>query len=346
MATRSAKLDQIAQLAGVSSATISRAINGQPGVSPEKSQEIHALVERMGFKVRRRRKRDEILAESRASVRDSKKAIAVLQCDDGYLASTDLFLKQLKGITEACSHHGINVILSLARDIASLPPALSAKEVDGVLLFGGEPPSEILQQIADIPTVWLASHSELPAKCVMGGNEEAGALAARYLCERKHKVLGVWNPFFHSVMEIRQKAFIKEAQSLGAEVRIIGHGEIPLPEENDKAPRAYIEHMMPFVKELIGLRKRPSGLFVADDSITAHLYPLLIQNGIVPQKELSLVSFGNKHSYLAGLNPRPPTIDIAPELLGKQVVEHLCWRMRHPEEQRGIRVSIQPVIID
>ena len=57
---------------------------------------------------------------------------------------------------------------------------------------------------------------------------------------------------------------------------------------------------------------------------------------------MELVSCNNELPYLAGLSPRPASIDIRLAAVGQRAVEQLQWRLRHREASERFRICIEP----
>jgi LacI family transcriptional regulator len=335
-------LSEIAQAANVSTATVSRALHGLPGVSPAKRKEIDEIVARLGKPVRKRGRKGG--ADSREQDGGRPGTVCILQTGDACLFATDLFARQMMGIARNARFHGLDVVLGFGNSLDLVPPCVRERRVVGVLVYGHELSEEIACHLEGIPLVWAASHAKLPAGQVMQGNDESGQLAAQYLIERGRRTLASLYPFRHQVMENRLHAFELRAKLQGCEVTRIGDGKNPMPEPTSDAFRRFIELLEPLVEELLALPQFPDGLFIPDDSITSHVYPLLKRRQINLGGDLEVISFGNEPSWLAGLDPRPASIDIAPEAFGEQMVETLIWHIRHPKEKRRIRVHIEPFV--
>src|SRR6185369_16972284 len=65
---------------------------------------------------------------------------------------------------------------------------------------------------------------------------------------------------------------------------------------------------------------RPDGLFVSQDAEAIGLYPMLVQRGIRPGTDVQIISCNNEQSGLAMLSPRPATIDLGTEQIGRWAV--------------------------
>ena len=96
------------------------------------------------------------------------------------------------------------------------------------------------------------------------------------------------------------------------------------------------------LKTFLSQEEMPTGMFVTCDALTAKLYPILQGLGLRIGRDLEIISCNNETSLLAGLEPRPVSIDIQPEQIGRKAVEQLRWRILHPEEESQITIEIPP----
>jgi DNA-binding LacI/PurR family transcriptional regulator len=102
----------------------------------------------------------------------------------------------------------------------------------------------------------------------------------------------------------------------------------------------------PLVEELLGRKDRATGVFIPYDPTTAVVYRLLRKRGIEPSSQMDIVSCGNQASCLAGLTPRPATIDVGSELSGRQAVEQLLWKITNPNQESRMRLGVDPLLIE
>lgn len=337
----SMNLAAIAKSAGVSPSTISRVINGKPGVSEERAKQVRSLIEQMGYEGPRTRR------AATPSGGAGVKTIGYVQLGDGYLRHPELFALMLKGATRVAGDLGIRLqvmICPSGDDLSSLASQVSG--LDGLLLAGTLDSEALPEAINDMPKVWLTSSRNRGSDEVLSGNEEAGRSAARYLAERGHHRLLFWNPSpSHAAFTSRFRGFQGAARELGCETieLIPERGQHMSVHESD---REMIDRVLTrMAKRYCELPIRPSGLFVPTDLVTAHLYPLLRRHGIETGRDVEVVSFGNEQTYLAGLDPRPAAIDMGAELIGMRSVDQLAWRVRYPNEARQCRVSLDPLIV-
>ena len=64
------------------------------------------------------------------------------------------------------------------------------------------------------------------------------------------------------------------------------------------------------------------------DPLAVKVYRALREHGVEPGRDLDTIACDN-NNILSGLNPRPATIDVRPELIGARAVDQLIWRMEN-----------------
>ena len=87
---------------------------------------------------------------------------------------------------------------------------------------------------------------------------------------------------------------------------------------------------------------RPTGLFVGNDFAAVQIYPILQQMGVVPGRDITIISCDNEGDPgLAGLQPRPASIEVGAEEVGWQAVRRLVSRLENPDEP-AILINVAP----
>ncbi len=337
---------KLAELAGVSQSTVSRVINGGSGVAPETVRAVREVIEESGYKpLRGGRGRPAGSGGNGVGRRKGTGTIALVIVDDYYLRHPVLALTKIRGVQRAANEARLNLLVAEVGKDDPLPPLLAEGKVDGVLLWGNRVPERLRDSTCG-PIVWLSSHAGDPGDGVLPGNEFIGRMAADYLLERGHRELAYLSlSGVHPGYEARGQAFAYSAHMGGAQVQMVIEESPPEIERTSASGRPLGARVFKLVERLLALSPRPTGLFVADDQVTVVVYMHLIDAGIRPQKDLTIISCNNEEPYLAGLRPRPATIDLAPEVTGRRAIEQLIWRMRHPHEQRRVQVMVEPILV-
>ena len=145
-----ATLEEVAHVAGVSRATVSRVVNGSPRVSPDVRVDVQAAIERLGYIPNR-------AARSLVTRRSDSIAVVITE-PTGRLFSDPFFPRLLRGISSELAARDRQLILLMpdsAADEARTADYLTAGHVDGALLVSlhGDDPLPARLTAAGIPIV-------------------------------------------------------------------------------------------------------------------------------------------------------------------------------------------------
>lgn len=334
----------VAQLAGVSTSTVSRVLNERPNVAATTVESVRRAMRELSFSPSVRR------GSMRSRAQDGLKTATIAFIVFGTSGSrpTPAFEKLLRGVSEQSSRANLSLIFSFVSDPSQLPPRITDRRVDGLLLHGEKPAIEVQSRLQSLPTVWLMANPQRPAwgDQVMPDNSAIGAIAAGYLLRRGHRRLAYLGTGASWSLEIRSLAFAHTAGEVGAEVEIIETSE---PHGSDFWERDGLNvAARSLAEKLASLRSRPTGLFIAED----RLVPLVDaamnlygewHNSTFP---VDIISCNNERSHFAGLESAPATIDIRAESIGRLGVERLMWRLRSPDLPERIRCMVEPVLVE
>jgi LacI family transcriptional regulator len=343
----------IARRAGVSTATVSRVLNDLPGVRDQTKQQVKTAVEELNYVtplVKRGRK-----PGSGKKVRSNRRTdtIAVVAIGDGKdWLQLPVMAAAVSGITRAASLCGLKVLLEEMRDFTKPNPLLMNGEVDGAIVFlsSGLKPD-------DFRNVLISVQRHVPVVWAMGGDAGITAvdhvipddraitrMAFDYLRDQGCKELAFVTSFPKWVMiRNRGQAFAGLAHDTGVNwSAYLVSGD---PNDGDLfGRRAVVETSLDKLADrLAAASPRPDGIFVGNDATTAALHPMLLQRGIIPGKDILLVSCDNEEVRLHGLVPRPLSIDIGSAEVGATAVRRLRFRIEHPAEP-PIMIKVAPSI--
>jgi DNA-binding LacI/PurR family transcriptional regulator len=158
-------LEQVAELAGVSRATASRAINGGRRVSPEAQARVDAAVRRLGYQPNR-------AARSLVTRRTDSLAVVVPEPDERVF-SDPFFAGTLRGVSGVLDEHDVQLVLLLARAGQTGERTmryLSSRHVDGAIVTSHHRGDRLAEQLAGLG---------LP--CVFVGRPWTGADVVTYV---------------------------------------------------------------------------------------------------------------------------------------------------------------------
>lgn len=330
-------MKDVAAKAGVSAATVSRVVNGNETVSPEKREKVMKILSAgSGYGVMGKKKRGVVkyigflmLPGSGSDVRSvTRKILTVAECLPRKFA-----------------------LCIFPRDVPPLEieSQFLRGSLSGLLLSGhyiGE--QRLLNTLDKIPHVWLNSYRILKNEpVVLMGNEYAGKLAANYLAELRCR---------------RPAVLCLENANPGLSARIVGFQvncflrklpfcEIPLtlpertPDSESLLPGvAILEKAIENAFEKIAKNRFPDGIFSPEEELTPILYRWFLKKRL--RKIPPVVSCNHVPEYLAGLYPRPASIDLHPETLARLAVDELMLRIDGGQARPdNVAVVIQPQLI-
>ncbi len=338
-------MTKVAELAGVSQATVSRVVAGSSSVSAHTRLKVKQAMKELGFvptppkKRKRRSRKQDALSSSNV------KLIAVLVTEHSLTRHADFVLKMFRGAREAAEREGISVWLGNIRDEGDVATMVRAVGADGVLLAGVESLPGISRKSLGKPVVWLTSHANAGADAILPGNEAAGKMAADYLLGRDHQSLAFLNlDDLNPSYQARGEAFVKCVKAAGVKVHHLALTDSCSSDE-EKSLKQLDSRVAEGIKKLLACKPRPTALFVPSDLMAALVYRELNRCGVTPGEAIDIVSCDNEEAYLAGLSPRPATIDIAGEERGRRAVYELLVQARFPGEQRPVQLTVEPQLV-
>ena len=341
---------QIAKLAGVSHTTVSRVINNEPSVSPQTAIKVRAIIKETGYVPKPPAKRPGPRRAKDTGFKTGNIAFLTSSENLKILINSPIMTNVLHGIEEALASNGMSMIQGAVGAKRALPPIVAKGGVDGVIVWPhlDEVSSEAVEILRSYKVVYVmsAASERLSADRVRVNHGKVGRLAAKHLIDKEHKNIAYVTP--SSLMSRinlcdRWAAFSALAKEHGLSARqcVIEQSHYDLM-EIDRDRDLLIQKTL---EEFLGQDTRPTGMLVTCDALTAKIYPILSNLGVRIGRDIEIVSCNNETSLLAGLEPRPVSIDIQPEKIGKKAVEQLRWRLLHPDEEDQITIEVSPKLL-
>jgi LacI family transcriptional regulator len=251
----------------------------------------------------------------------------------------------LGGVQAAVEEKGLSLLLAHCPDGRLVPPALAATKVDGVLVVGrcGELSASLRSALDRLPVVWLfRTHNdpELRYDHVLYDNREVGPIAARYLHGRGHRKVALVNPDpSHEAYRQRCESFVRVASEVGMAV-LEHHADQPL-----QGPQqlAYFEDML---RSYTHSPEPPTALFcLADDRMLA-VFHALRREEFRALAEMELIGCNNDPLFMDQMHPRPATIDIHLDLVGREAGNLLWQRFGEGGNSASLEVFIKPRLVE
>jgi len=331
---------QVAKLAHVSHATVSRVLNNRPNVSEETVQQVRAAMKKLGFKARLRRpgrKPAGALAGRTGNV------ALLFPGMDPALPRLSVIAHVIAGIQQALAARGYSLILGRGEQTDRVPEVLQQGRADAVLAMGVPPDPAVLAELQRQPFLWLLGDAPAGVDSVLPDNAAIGTLAARYLAERGCQRVAFINPQIEHGEYVRRGLFFTlAARAAGLDVTTVesevGHRiGMWTPAEGSAA----VERV---AQQLSDLTPRPQGIFVPSDELTVYLAGALERRGL-KFATFTTVSCNNDETWLPLLHPRPASIDPQMEALGRWAVEMLLRQRTDLTLCRGVRLAVPPTLV-
>lgn len=190
--SHSVKLQDVADLAGVSIGTASQALNYRPNVAPETRARVIDAAHTLGYPVK---------TTPTEAVGTGIEIIGMLTKHDfGLSPEVNPFYSHVQaGVEEECRNHGIslmyaNIEVDSSNRPVVWPSMLSEKRIDGLLLIGTfiEDTVGMLKQRLDLPIVLVDGYaSHLPFDSVVIDNFDGTVAAIEYLIACGHRHIGL-----------------------------------------------------------------------------------------------------------------------------------------------------------
>lgn len=341
-------ITDVAKVAKVSPSTVSRVINGSKQISPATTALVQKAMKQVGYVPALPRHRRGPRLKATRGIQSGN--IAVLTFGVAPRLEATHFALNLQGISNALCEHGLNMIYCHVNDPSSLPPCIIGNDdVDGFIFVHGEPMPQVMQKIGRLPAVFLSSHHTQKGDQIISGNHEVGQIAAQYLIQHGHKRLAFLNGLpAYAANRARGEGFLFAAFKHGITDVAMLIGKPDKPESvRAKDLQDLDQRISCLAGQLLELDPQPTGLFVPQDKMTAVVYRKLASLGIRAGKDITIISADNEAPYLAGLYPRPATIDIGIDEQGKKAIDLLLWRMGNSDStDSALHVTLTPRLIE
>jgi len=328
---------KVAKYAGVSTATVSRVLNSVPVVSKSTVRTVRAALEALkydAFEIKRGPKP----GFRRTTNRRKVGMIAIISVG---IHRDKLSFPVTHGVVEAITgsakQSGVRALLDEMPNLQDMSGIIRDHEVDGAVVFlADEAPLDVLEEMHRyVPIVWAMGGQAGPVSVdhVSENNIAVGYLAHQYLHGRGCRNMAFLTLIPHK-RNARQRgqAFASAAAEMSQHCRSLIATEDPFITGLFGSNVVARQNLNELIEAFAALSPRPTGLFIDRDSTTARVYPVLIRHGIQPGRDVTIVSCDNEEVALSALYPRPASIDLGANELGRRVVRRLLLRIENRDE--------------
>ena len=280
MAEKIRTIYDLAELAGVSAATVSRALAGKHVVSAKTADNIRRLAQEHGFRP------SSIARNLRTRKREAIGVVIPLGHERGQHISDPFFMTLIGCLADELTERGFDLMLSRVipdRD-DWLQKMIADDRVDGFIIIGQSDQSPVLDEVAKdfLPMVAWGGYVQGQVHCSVGtDNYLGGKIATRHLIERgcRHiAFLGNSRAIELSLRLAGARAAVAEA---GEGVELV---EIP----THLAAELSGEDIAAF---LDGADRPPDGIFAASDIIAVTAIHVLARRGLSVPQDVKVIGY-------------------------------------------------------
>lgn len=297
----------IATAAGVSLSTVSLVVNGRPGVSAARREQVLKVIKEFGY-----------VAEGQRSVATETKVFGLLMESLSEASRSEgYYLRIVSGIEETAYQYGYQVLLHVFRptiDPIDSIRELMGRDVDGLIIANdGDVTLEVIEKIAKagVPMVLVENYLNLPIHSVTADNFTAGRIMTEYLIELGHRRIGaIGGPDKYSSLRDRLR---------GHQIAMIENG-LPLdstlqPDPISRNPRkGYVQ-----MQQLLALPKPPTAVFAVSDRAAFGAMEAIKDAGLVCPDDISVVGIDDVRDS-AYSTPPLTTFGVPKYELGRRAV--------------------------
>ena len=321
-----ATMKDVAELAQVSTATVSHVINGTKKISADTAQRVLDAIEQVNYT-------PNTVAKSLRS--GQTRTIGVLVEDIRGLPVPDIVC----GVGETLSEQGYRMILydlhlleklyNQYEQICSYRSLLNnginvllASNVEGIIYVGmHDRHLDYIFDPLDKPLVFAYSHGAKNDTCVTYDNLSSAAELTRYLIQCGHREIAVIAGHPHSYpTEKRMNGFQLAMREAGLRIRdeFIRYGDWEYASGLDKT------------HELLQMRPRPTAIFAMNDLMAAGCIHALNEAGLRVPQHVSVVGFDDRE-IAKYLQPPLTTVALPTREIGRCAAIHMMKLARDPE---------------
>lgn len=272
-------IQELAQIAGVSAATVSRSLTGTGKIAPATRERIRKLADELGF-------RPSVMARNLRTGRTGTIGVIVpLGHEKTQHISDPFFMTLLAHIADHLADRGYDLLLSrvVPHDPEWLSRQIDSGRVDGMIIIGQSNQSDVINSVARYYKPLVVWGAELPGQLyssVGSDNRLGGRIATDHLLSLGCSKLAFFGDA--SVPEVEQRlAGFRDA------LREAGNGAVGATLPVHFVPERAVEEISGF----LDLAENLDGIFATSDSIGMMAIQALIDRGRNVPGEVKVVGF-------------------------------------------------------
>jgi LacI family transcriptional regulator, galactose operon repressor len=314
----------VARLAEVSPATVSKVLNHAPHVSDDARRRVLTAVAKLDY-------RPNGIARSLKAQRT--RTLGLITDDLEGVFTTAM----MRGVEDTASAQGFGVFLCNSygdpvRERAHLE-ALVDKRVDGVILLSGYRVRERgapAIPLGELPVVYLYQYThDVPVPCVVPDDRGGAEVATRHLLGLGRRRIALINgPHHYEATHLRLEGYR----------HALAEAEIPSDPALVRVGKWYEDSAYQLTRELFALPQPPDAIFCASDSLAAGALDALRELALRVPDDIAIVGFDNR-PFAAHQCPPLTTVALPLYEMGRMASELLLSGIDGKSPDARIHVS-------
>jgi LacI family repressor for deo operon, udp, cdd, tsx, nupC, and nupG len=318
-------IEQVALLAKVSVATVSRVVNKSARVSEDTRKRVQEAIDKLNYQ-------PNAFGTYLRKINSNMVLILLHSVDNPFFAQT------VQGIEKIAHEHDYNILLGntygdLDREQRYIK-MLKNHLLDGIILISNTLGKDDLNELHKLyPIVQVIEYiPESDAPYFTIDFYEAATVLMTELIESGHKKIA----FIHT----GSTSIISATEKHRAYVDVLTKNNLPV------LNNGMIEHLFGYssaraiTKELLQDDPEITGFFTTSDLIAVGVMDELKDQGININSSLCVTGFDNT-IFSSFNNPSIPTVDLDSFKLGKQAMEYLLFMIHNPKKEKEAIASFQ-----
>lgn len=322
-------IKEIAELAGVSINTVSRALNGKEGVSKTTQAKVLKIAEELNY-----------IPNQFAKGLKSKKShlIGVVVTN----VANPFYSEFVRVAEKTARKNGYHLILCNSDEDAKLENdlliMLKSNRADGIIITPVRADHETIERLDDLNIPYVIANREPEEKqavnFVINNNEEGGYIAAKHLCEKKvSEIHYIGGP--SSLYTVRRRIF-------GCEKALKEHHDVDLHIHSiDLTMHACYEKTQEILE---GIGDKRIGIFAYNDNLALGAMKAILEAGIKIPDQVALVGYDD--ILISEMLSIPlTTVHQSSSEMAERSTSLLIERMKSEEDAPFENVVFQPHLV-
>ncbi len=317
-------IKEIAEIAGVSKSTVSRAIDGNPRISDETKSKIFDIIEKYGYT-------PNTAARNLARNKTNAVGIVMPHGESGIYAAT-FFQEALKGICNTVSNSNYDVLITAGNptEPEAIKRLINTSRVDGIILLRSKLRDTNIELMlkSQFPFVLIGSCKEYSnIYSIDNDNISAASALTEHILESGRRKIAFIGGVGGSMVTINRLEGYKKKlleNGLGVNEDYIHVGEF-----SEK-------HGYESMKRLMSLCEKPDGLITVDDTMCMGAMRYLEGINVKVPGEMAVACF-NDSAYTRFSRPSITTVTVDSYQLGSLAAETLISVLNNKNVDYGCR---------